>query len=103
MRQVTISLPDSVQLTEQEIQALVLAKATVKPPEPASSSDLAMLLGRPVSAEEVADIRHLIALYYAERATAQVDELWDKNDWTADTMQEWLREHMRTSHGRPAA
>ena len=104
MRKVTLLLPDSVELSEQEIQALILEKdAAGKPFAPASSPELTSLLGRPVLAEEVADIRQLIGLYYAERAADLFDAQWDANGWTAETMHEWLREHLRTAHGRPGA
>lgn len=104
MRQILLSLPDSVELTEQEIQALVLEKAAARQSfSPASPAELTMLLGRPVSAEEVTDLRHLIGLYYAERAANLFDAEWTKNGWTAETVQEWLREHLRTAHGRPSA
>jgi hypothetical protein len=104
MRQILLSLPDSVELTEQEIQALVLEKvAAHKAFAPASPAELTMLLGRPVSADEVADLRHLIGLYYAERAADLVDAQWKENGWTTETMYTWLREHLRTAHGRPTA
>ncbi len=104
MRQITITLPDSVELSEQEIQELILEKAAARQPfAPANPTELTMLLGRPVSAEELADLRHLIGLYYAERAADLFDAEWTKNGWTAETMQEWLQEHMRTAHGRPNA
>ena len=64
---------------------------------------LAAFLGRPVSPEEAADIRHLIGLYYAERAADLVDGQWDKNGWTAATMHEWVREHLRTAQTHRAA
>lgn len=103
MKQVTITLPDSVELSEQEIQALILEKTAGRPFAPASAGELATLLGRPVPAEELADLRHLIGLYYAERAADLVDAQWAENKWTAETMHNWLREHLRTSHGRPTA
>ena len=103
MRQITIMLPDSVELSEQEIQELILAKAAGKSFAPASNPALATLLGRPVPPEELADLRHLIGLYYAERAAYLVDTQWAEHGWTAETMHEWLREHLRTSHGRPTA
>ena len=104
MRTVTVQLPDSVNLSEAEIQELILAnvagqRSAVDP----SATDLTALLGRPLSSAEANDIRHLVGLYYAERATQLVDELWDEKSWTADTMHEWLREHLRTAYGRPAA
>ncbi len=104
MRKVTVLLPDSVELSEQEIRALILEKAAIPQPfAPASGPELATLLGRPVPAEELADIRHLIGLYYAERAADLFDAQSTANGWTAETMHEWLLEHMRTAHGRPGA
>ena len=103
MKQVIIMLPDSLELSEQEIQALILEKAASKSFAPASAGELTTLLGRPMPPEELADLRHLIGLYYAERAAGLFDAEWTKNGWTTETMQEWLREHMRTAHGRPTA
>jgi hypothetical protein len=102
MKTVMLTLPDSVPFTEAQIRALVMEKAA-ETTDSDSRNELSALLGRSVSAEEVADIRHLIGLYYAERATRLVDAQWEKNGWTADTMHEWLQKHMRTGHGRPVA
>ena len=104
MKQVLITLPDSIELSEQEIQALVLERVSAsKSFVPVISQALATLVGRPVPPEELADLRHLIGLYYAERAADLIDAQWAENNWTADTMHDWLREHLRTSHGRPSA
>lgn len=106
MKTVTIVLPDSVDLSQDDIQRLVLANIDIARYQAASlpaPADLQSLLQRPVPPEEVADIRHLIGLYYAERAADLVDEQWTENGWTAETMHEWVREHMRTAHGRHAA
>lgn len=105
MKSVTVQLPDSVDLSEAEIQQLVLASVAAREDSSAqpASTDQNVLLVRLPSPAEVDDIRHLIGQYYAERATQLVDELWDEKSWTADTMHKWLREHMRTAHGRPAA
>lgn len=104
MRKVTVLLPDSVELSDQEIQALILEKAAAgKPFAPASATELATLLSRPVLGEELADIRQLIGLYYAERAANLFDTQWRESGWTAETMHEWLREHLRTAHGRQGA
>lgn len=105
MRTVTVILPDSVEFSEAQIQDLVLAKiaeqrtAATRLP---TSSLVAPFDRAAVSAEEEADIRQLIGLYYAERAADLVDEQWNKNGWTAETMHEWVREHLRTTHGRQA-
>lgn len=105
MKSIVVELPDSVNLSAAEVQQLILSSLNAKQtaPSPADAEELAVLLGRPVSPEEVADIRHLIGLYYAERATQLVDEQWDAQGWTAEAMHDWLREHLRTAHGRPSA
>ena len=104
MKTVTVVLPDSVEMSEAQIQELVLAKIAEhrKAASPAPAASLAAPFGRNVSEKEAADIRHLIGLYYAERAADLVDEQWNENAWTAETMHKWVREHLRTAHGRPS-
>lgn len=102
MKTFTVELPDSVELSAAQIQALVL-NGLSQQPLPAGPADLVALLGRAVPPEEAADIRHLIGLYYAERAADLVDAQWQAHGWTPATMHDWVREHLRTAHGRPAA
>lgn len=97
-----MTLPDSVPFSEAEIRALVLDRAAEAAPHD-GRDELAVLLNRAASAEEIADIRHLIGLYCAERATRLVDAQWQDNAWTADTTRQWLQTPMRTAHGRPTA
>lgn len=52
------------------------------------------------SEEELKDMRHLIALYYAEKLTARVDKIWDERGWTNETMEEFLKMHMRTPYNQ---
>lgn len=58
---------------------------------------------KPIAETDAAEIKHLIGLYYAEKAANMVDELWEKNAWTAETMHSWVQEHMRTSYRRESA
>ena len=49
---------------------------------------------------QLLEIKTLLANYFAQKATNRMDELWEKNGWTAETMKAWGNEHMRTrSHG----
>ena len=48
-----------------------------------------------VSEEELKDIRDLLSDYFAERATREMDKLWDERGWTNETMDAWLKEHNR--------
>lgn len=90
-----LALPDELHLSEQEVQTLLADKLVEIgriSPEAARNWQQA---ARPKDAVE---IQRLVALYYAAKATAAVDALWDEKGWTADTMQEWLNEHMRTPY-----
>ncbi len=51
-----------------------------------------------VSEEELEDIRDLLSNYFAEKATREMDRLWDERGWTNETMDEWLKEHKRTPY-----
>lgn len=47
---------------------------------------------------QLLEIRALLARHFADKATAEMDRLWEANGWTEDTMQGWSQEHMRTAH-----
>ncbi|MEM6319584.1 MAG: hypothetical protein AAF960_18065 [Bacteroidota bacterium] len=40
---------------------------------------------------QLLEIRDLLATYFANKATAEMDKLWDENNWTEETMNEWLK------------
>jgi hypothetical protein len=48
-----------------------------------------------LSEEQLSEIRNLLANYFAEKASDQMDLLWEQNNWSEETMHEWGKEHMR--------
>jgi len=42
------------------------------------------------------EIRDILAKYFAEKATHEIDVLWNVNNWDNATMGNWANEHMRT-------
>jgi hypothetical protein len=48
-----------------------------------------------LSEEQLSEIRNLLANYFAEKASDQMDLLWEQNNWSEETMNEWGKEHMR--------
>jgi hypothetical protein len=46
--------------------------------------------------EQLLEIKSLLANYFAQKASDRMDELWEENKWTAETMKQWGEEHMRT-------
>lgn len=47
---------------------------------------------------QLKEIKNLLAQYFAQKATEEMDNLWDDNNWSNETTDEWLSEHMRTKY-----
>ena len=45
--------------------------------------------------EQLAEIKNILAKYFAKSATAEMDKLWDKNNWNNNVMKEWANEDLR--------
>lgn len=60
--------------------------------------ELLKLFSFDTSEEELADIKRILAKYYAKKATEEMDRLWDQKQWTSETMDEWLHEHKRAPY-----
>lgn len=41
--------------------------------------------------EQLVEIRDLLAGYFAEKASVEMDKLWEEKGWTNETMDAWLR------------
>ena len=41
------------------------------------------------------EIKSMLSNYFAEKISDEVDELWERNEWTAETMKQWANEHNR--------
>ena len=50
-----------------------------------------------LSEEQLVEIKELLSKYFAEKATREMDKVWDDQGLTNDTMDEWLSEHLRSS------
>ncbi len=53
-----------------------------------------------LSEKQLREIKQLLTRYFAERATGQMDKMWDEKGWSRETMEKWLNEHNRIS-GKP--
>ena len=51
-----------------------------------------------LSDQQIKEIRGLLAKYFAEKATQEMDKLWESQNWTNETMEEWSKEHLRTKY-----
>lgn len=48
--------------------------------------------------KQLLEIRDLLARYFADKATQEMDRLWEERGWSEETMEEWSKEHMRTKY-----
>lgn len=52
--------------------------------------ELLQLYSQNVSEEDLIAIKRLLARYFADRASDEMDKLWEEEGWTNDTMDDWL-------------
>lgn len=46
--------------------------------------------------KQLDEVKGLLSSYFAEKATVEMDRLWEKNAWNEETMRTWAKEHTRT-------
>ncbi len=60
--------------------------------------ELVKLFSYKVADSQLIEIKLLLGNYFAEKASEEMDKLWDDNNWTEETMKEWSNEHLRTPY-----
>lgn len=45
--------------------------------------------------KQLAEIKNILAKYFAQTATGEMDRLWEENNWNNETMEDWANEHLR--------
>lgn len=48
--------------------------------------------------QQLIEIKELLSKYFAEKASDEMDKLWEENGWSNETMDKWSREHIRTKY-----
>ncbi len=56
------------------------------------------LLSRMTRVEQVEELRQVISNYYAQKATEEMDRLWDNGEWSEEKNEGILKEHLRTPY-----
>jgi hypothetical protein len=69
--------------------------ATINKPLTNLQLELLKLFSMNLPEEELLEIRRMLANYFAERASNEMDRLWEENKWTNETMDDWLRDDSR--------
>lgn len=47
---------------------------------------------------QIKEIKTLLSKYFADKATDEMDKLWEENNWSDKTMDEWKDEDLRTKY-----
>ncbi len=60
--------------------------------------ELLKLFAHNLQEKQLLQIKELLANYFAQNLVSEMNELWDTNEWTNETMQEWANEHIKTPY-----
>lgn len=60
--------------------------------------ELVKLFAYQIPDNQLLEIKDLLAKYFAEVASKEMDKLWEENQWNDQTMEDWLAEHHRTPY-----
>lgn len=60
--------------------------------------ELVKLFAYQIPDNQLVEIKDLLAKYFAEVASKEMDKLWEENQWNDQTMEDWLKEHNRTPY-----
>ncbi len=60
--------------------------------------ELLRLYGNGVSEESLREIKTILAKYFADKATDEMDKVWEEKNMTEQTMIDWTNEHNRAEN-----
>jgi hypothetical protein len=60
--------------------------------------ELLQLYGNGISEEMLREVKSVLAKYFADRATSEMDQLWDDRSLTHQQMVDWTNEHNRSEN-----
>ncbi len=46
--------------------------------------------------QQLNEVKVLLSEYFADKASDEFDQLWEKNKWDEQTMKDWENEHNRS-------
>ena len=58
--------------------------------------ELIRLFSYQIPDNQIVEIKDLLAKYFADVATREMDKLWEENQWNNGTMETWANEHLKT-------
>jgi hypothetical protein len=53
--------------------------------------ELIKMFSLDLSEEQLLDVKKLLSGYFADQASDEMDRLWEENNWSNETMDNWLK------------
>lgn len=60
--------------------------------------ELVKLFSFEVSEDQLKELKQILVDYFASKITADMDKLFEENNWDESKIAEWSSEHMRTKY-----
>jgi len=57
--------------------------------------EILSLFSKELPNQQWQEIKSMLSQYFADKISDEVDELWEKNNWTEETMKQWANGHYR--------
>lgn len=57
--------------------------------------ELLKLYSTEIPDEELQEIKYLLSRYFADKASDEMDQMWEEQQWNDQTMNQWANEHNR--------
>ena len=51
-----------------------------------------------LSESQINEVREILAKYFAQKATLEMDKFWEENNWSDETVENLAQEHLRTKY-----
>jgi hypothetical protein len=51
-----------------------------------------------LSEAQLLEVKRLLSAYFADKATMEMDKLWESKNWNEDTIRQWSKSHTRTPY-----
>lgn len=58
--------------------------------------ELLKIFSYQLNQQQLTEIKNMLAHYFADQATQEMDKLWEENSWDNNTMTNWTNEHLKT-------
>ncbi len=51
-----------------------------------------------LSEQQLREVQQMLAQYFADKATEEIDKLFEEESWGEEKIEAWSKEHMRTKY-----